>query len=88
MNFYDAEYLDVVIPVGFKTGEEGLYTIEASKKPIAFTHTSPRVLCDTPRNKTDEELKALARKGGVGGTGKRARASDRDGRLRMRVVKV
>ena len=42
-------------------------TIEASTKPIAFTHTSPRVLCDTPRNKTDEELKALAAKGGVVG---------------------
>ena len=42
-------------------------TIEVSKKPIAFTHAAPRVLWNIQRNKTDEELKALAAKGGVVG---------------------
>ncbi len=50
--------------VGYKTT---LDTIEASTKPIAFTHAGPRSLCDTRRIKTDEELKALAAKGGVVG---------------------
>jgi len=50
--------------VGHKTTMD---TIEASTKPIAFTHAGPRVLCDFPRNKTDEALKALADKGGVVG---------------------
>jgi len=30
VNFYEEEYLDVVIPVGFRTGEEGLYSVTAS----------------------------------------------------------
>ena len=45
-------------------------TVEASTKPIAFTHANTRGLYDINRNKTDEELKALAAKGGVvGATG-------------------
>jgi len=39
--------------------------IEASAKPVAFTHANPRSLCDHPRNKTDEAIKAVAKKGGV-----------------------
>jgi len=42
-------------------------TIEASTKPIAFTHAAPRALWNIQRNKTDEELKALVAKGGVVG---------------------
>ena len=32
---------------------------------MAFTHANPRSLCDHPRNKTDEAIKAVAKKGGV-----------------------
>ena len=42
-------------------------TIEASTKPVAFTHAAPRALWNIQRNKTDEELKALVDKGGVVG---------------------
>lgn len=41
--------------------------IEASDKPVAFTHVGPRALFNHPRNKTDEQLRALAAKGGVAG---------------------
>jgi membrane dipeptidase len=41
--------------------------IEVSQKPVAFTHAGPRALFDHPRNKTDEELRYLANKGGVAG---------------------
>lgn len=41
--------------------------IEASKAPIAITHTGCRALVDVPRNTTDKELKALADRGGVAG---------------------
>jgi len=41
--------------------------INYSVKPIAFTHTNPKALCDHYRNKTDEQLKALAARGGVVG---------------------
>ena len=40
-------------------------TIEASPKPVAFTHANPKSICDHPRNKADEVLKALVKKGGV-----------------------
>ncbi|HKS56640.1 MAG TPA: membrane dipeptidase [Steroidobacteraceae bacterium] len=41
--------------------------IRVSKKPVAFTHTGCQALADHPRNRTDEELKAVADKGGVSG---------------------
>jgi membrane dipeptidase len=41
--------------------------IRISKKPVAFTHTGCAALADHPRNRTDEELRAVADKGGVSG---------------------
>ena len=39
--------------------------LELSKKPVVCSHSSCRALCDHPRNLTDEQLRALAEKGGV-----------------------
>jgi membrane dipeptidase len=39
--------------------------IEASGKPVAFTHANPKSLCNHARNKPDDAIKALAKKGGV-----------------------
>ncbi len=47
---------------GYKTTLDAIY---ASAKPIAITHANPKSLCNVPRNKTDEELKAAAERGGV-----------------------
>jgi membrane dipeptidase len=41
--------------------------LAASSRPVAFTHTGCAAVADHPRNKTDEELKTLADKGGVAG---------------------
>jgi membrane dipeptidase len=41
--------------------------IETSSRPVLFTHANPRTLVDNPRNKSDEQLRALAEKGGVVG---------------------
>jgi membrane dipeptidase len=41
--------------------------IQASKRPVAFTHTGCAALSDHPRNRTDAELRAVADKGGVSG---------------------
>ena len=41
--------------------------IEVSSRPVLFTHANSRRLVDNPRNKSDEELLALAEKGGVVG---------------------
>ena len=49
---------------GRRTTRDGL---ASSPRPPAFTHTGCAAICDHPRNKTDEELRALANKGGVAG---------------------
>lgn len=48
--------------VGTKTSLE---TIELSKDPVVFSHSNARALVDIHQNHTDEEIKALAEKGGV-----------------------
>jgi membrane dipeptidase len=39
--------------------------ITSSKQPVAITHAGCAALTDLPRNKTDEELRLLAKRGGV-----------------------
>jgi membrane dipeptidase len=41
--------------------------LSLSTQPVAFTHTGCTTIHDHPRNKTDEELQLLAKKGGVAG---------------------
>jgi membrane dipeptidase len=47
--------------------ETTLDAVEVSSKPVLFTHNCCRALCDNARNKTDEEIRAMAAKGGVMG---------------------
>jgi membrane dipeptidase len=42
-----------------------LESIEISRQPVAITHAGCRAISDLPRNKTDEQLRKLADKGGV-----------------------
>jgi microsomal dipeptidase-like Zn-dependent dipeptidase len=56
-----------------------LEPIEMSKHPVMATHSAARALVDTPRNKTDEEIKALAAKGGVIGIAGKSGFLKRDG---------
>ena len=47
-------------------GEQTFYdALNISSKPIVASHSSARALCNHPRNLTDDQLKALANKGGV-----------------------
>lgn len=39
--------------------------LDISRTPIVCSHSSARSLCDHPRNLTDEQMRALAEKGGV-----------------------
>ncbi len=39
--------------------------LEISRQPLVCSHSSSKALCNHPRNLTDEQLKALAAKGGV-----------------------
>lgn len=47
-------------------GEQSFYqALEISSMPIVCSHSNCRALCDHPRNLTDEQLRAIAAKGGV-----------------------
>ena len=39
--------------------------LQISKKPIVCSHSSSRALCNHPRNLTDDQMRALAKAGGV-----------------------
>ena len=48
------------------SGERSFYdTLEISQVPVVCSHSSCRSLCDHPRNLTDDQIKAITRKGGV-----------------------
>ena len=47
-------------------GERSFYdALEISRQPVVCSHSSCRALCDHPRNLTDEQIVAIAKKGGV-----------------------
>ena len=47
-------------------GEATFYqALELSSLPVVCSHSSARALCDHPRNLTDDQLRALAARGGV-----------------------
>ena len=58
----DAGVLVDISHVGNVTGRE---TVDASSQPIAITHGNPIAFCDSPRNKPDELVSAVADRGGV-----------------------
>ena len=50
-------------------GEKSFYdALDISRVPIVCSHSSSRALCDHPRNLTDDQMRALAAKGGVAQT--------------------
>ena len=47
-------------------GEKSFYdALDISTKPIVCSHSNCKALCDAPRNLTDDQMRALAAKGGV-----------------------
>jgi membrane dipeptidase len=59
--------LGMIVDVGHTGYQSTLDAVEVSNKPIVFSHTNCKALCDHPRNKTDDQIRALAKKGGVMG---------------------
>jgi membrane dipeptidase len=59
--------LGMLVDVSHTGYQSTLDAIEVSKLPIIFSHTNCKALCNHPRNKTDDQIKALAAKGGVMG---------------------
>ncbi len=50
--------------VGNRTSRDA---VEASADPVAITHANPLWFCDTPRNKPDDVINAVAERGGIVG---------------------
>lgn len=47
-------------------GEKSFYdALDISSMPIVCSHSNSKALCDVPRNLTDDQMRALAAKGGV-----------------------
>lgn len=62
--------LGIVMELSHCCDETTMDAIQLSKDPVLFTHCGTRALCNAyGRNKTDEQIKALAEKGGVIGIG-------------------
>jgi membrane dipeptidase len=57
--------IGMIVDVGHTGYQSTLDAVEVSNVPIVYSHTNCKALCDHPRNKTDDQIKALAKKGGV-----------------------
>lgn len=55
----------VMIDISHASEQTVYDVLETSLVPIIASHSSARALCNHPRNLTDEQLKAIAEKGGV-----------------------
>jgi membrane dipeptidase len=75
----ELDRLKIIVDVSHVGINTTLESIEASRYPIMATHSACRALVDTPRNKTDAEIKALAAKGGVIGIAGKSGFLKRDG---------
>ncbi|MGH9324297.1 MAG: dipeptidase [Vicinamibacteria bacterium] len=57
--------LGIMVDVSHISKKAMLEAVELSKAPVIGSHSSTRALADVPRNMDDEQLRALAAKGGV-----------------------
>jgi membrane dipeptidase len=57
----------VMVDLSHSGEQTCLDAIAASASPVIISHTGCRALADLPRNKSDEELRAVAEKGGLVG---------------------
>ncbi|MBR0272891.1 MAG: gamma-glutamyl-gamma-aminobutyrate hydrolase family protein [Bacteroidaceae bacterium] len=57
--------LGVMVDLSHASERSFYDALDISQAPIVCSHSSSRALCDHPRNLTDDQLRALAAKGGV-----------------------
>lgn len=55
----------MIIDVSHISDESLAGVLKVSKKPIIASHSCARAMCDNPRNLTDDDLRAIAKNGGV-----------------------
>ncbi|HLS89015.1 MAG TPA: dipeptidase [Sphingobacteriaceae bacterium] len=59
--------LGMVVDVSHLSDAGFWHVMEVSSRPVVASHSNCRALCNHPRNLSDEQIKALARNGGVMG---------------------
>lgn len=57
--------LGIIIDISHTSAKTVQDVLELSTAPIIASHSSARALCDHPRNLTDDQIRAIAAKGGV-----------------------
>jgi membrane dipeptidase len=57
--------LGIMIDISHPSKESMMQTLALTKAPIIASHSAVRAVCDVSRNLDDEQLKALAKNGGV-----------------------
>jgi membrane dipeptidase len=57
--------LGIIVDIAHVSDKTFYDAIAVSKAPVFSSHSSCRALCDTPRNMTDDMMRALAKNGGV-----------------------
>ncbi len=78
----EANRLGVLIDLSHVNARATRETIEESAHPVSFTHVNLTAYHPVPRNKSDEEIRALAARGGVVGINAVARLLSPRGRER------
>ncbi len=61
----EANRLGIMLDISHPSKVSNLQLMALSKAPVIASHSGVRALCDVSRNLDDEQLKALARNGGV-----------------------
>jgi len=74
--------LGILIDLSHTGYKSTMETIELSTAPVAFTHVNMHALNPIPRNKSDEQIRFLAEKGGIVGINAIARLLSPNGRDR------
>jgi membrane dipeptidase len=59
--------LGILIDVGHCGPKTSLDAIECSERPVISSHSNPKAICNSCRNKSDEVIEQLAKSGGVMG---------------------
>jgi membrane dipeptidase len=59
------EELSIAVDVAHAGNRTALEVVEAATRPVVVTHANARALFDTPRNMTDDVIRAVAASGGV-----------------------
>ena len=61
----EMNHLGILVDLSHTSDAVVADALEYSKDPVSFTHTCCRDINRNPRNKTDEQLQAMAEKGGI-----------------------